>query len=143
VWYPDTGGELTQIVLALTPLHEPVEQPTKQPFVNSFSTLGASLESSLRLATLVQRFDLPGLPTYAIPRFIHFYRHSGRALSVGIVEGQYVYLYKHAVTRPISARGIQDVPVAHRQNRECVAGDDGHVLLDFVYQSGERPECKG
>jgi hypothetical protein len=39
---------------------------------------------------------------YAILLFIHFYRISGGATSVGIVAGQYVYLSKETVIRSIS-----------------------------------------
>ena len=42
------------------------------------------------------------LLVYAVLLFVHFYRSSGGASSVGIVEGQFVYLYKSAVIRPIS-----------------------------------------
>jgi hypothetical protein len=43
------------------------------------------------------------LLAYAVLLFVHFYRSSGGASSVGMVEGQYVYMYKDTVTRPISA----------------------------------------
>ena len=39
---------------------------------------------------------------YGILLFIHFYRVSGGATSVGIVEGQYVYMSKNTVIRSIS-----------------------------------------
>src|ERR1035437_8909582 len=39
---------------------------------------------------------------YAILLFVHFYRSSGGATSVGIVEGQYVYMSKDTVVRSIS-----------------------------------------
>jgi hypothetical protein len=42
------------------------------------------------------------LLVYAVLLFVHSYRSSGGASSVGIVEGQYVYMYKSAVIRPIS-----------------------------------------
>ena len=42
------------------------------------------------------------LLVYAILLFAHFYRSSGGASGVGIVEGQYVYMSKSAVIRPIS-----------------------------------------
>jgi hypothetical protein len=42
------------------------------------------------------------LLVYAVLLFVHFYRSSGGASSVGIVEGQFVYMYKSAVIRPIS-----------------------------------------
>jgi hypothetical protein len=42
------------------------------------------------------------LLVYAVLLFVHFYRSSGGASSVGIIEGQYVYMYKSAVIRPIS-----------------------------------------
>ena len=42
------------------------------------------------------------LLAYAILLFISFYKSSGGATSVGIVEGQYVYMYKSTVIRPIS-----------------------------------------
>jgi len=42
------------------------------------------------------------LLVYAVLLFVHFYRISGGASSVGIIDGQYVYMYKSAVIRPIS-----------------------------------------
>jgi hypothetical protein len=42
------------------------------------------------------------LLVYAVLLFGHFYRSSGGASSVGIVESQYVYMNKSAVIRPIS-----------------------------------------
>jgi hypothetical protein len=57
------------------------------------------------------RFSMPrGRPAvvgwvllvYAVLLFVHFDRSSGGASSVGIVEGQYVYMYKSTVIRPIS-----------------------------------------
>ncbi len=42
------------------------------------------------------------LLVYALLLFVHFYKSSGGASSVGIVEGQFVYMYKSAVIRPIS-----------------------------------------
>lgn len=72
-------------------------------------------------ARLTQRWTLsaylrrrPSVPTsktaiagwlllaYAILLFVYFYRSSGGASSVGIVDGQYVYMYKETVIRPIS-----------------------------------------
>jgi hypothetical protein len=38
---------------------------------------------------------------------------------------------------------IQNVPDASRENHECVAGHDGHILFLVIYRSGERPECTG
>lgn len=43
-----------------------------------------------------------GLLVYAILLFVHFYRSTGGASSVGIVEGHYVYMSKETVIRPIS-----------------------------------------
>jgi hypothetical protein len=50
------------------------------------------------------------LLVYAILLFIHFYRSSGGASSVGIVEGQYVYMSKSAVIRPISEEEYKMFP---------------------------------
>jgi hypothetical protein len=50
------------------------------------------------------------LLVYAILLFVHFYRSSGGASSVGIVEGQYVYLSKSTVVRPISEEEYKMFP---------------------------------
>jgi hypothetical protein len=50
------------------------------------------------------------LLVYAILLFIHFYRSSGGASSVGIVEGQYVYMAKSAVIRSISEEEYKMFP---------------------------------
>lgn len=50
------------------------------------------------------------LLAYAIILFVHFYWSSGRASSVGIFEGQYVYMYKDRVIRPISEYEYQMFP---------------------------------
>jgi hypothetical protein len=50
------------------------------------------------------------LLVYAILLFIHFYRSSGGASSVGIVDGQYVYMSKSAVIRPISEEEYEMFP---------------------------------
>jgi hypothetical protein len=42
------------------------------------------------------------LLAYALLLFIYFYRSSGGATTVGIIEGQYVYMCKGTVIRPIS-----------------------------------------
>lgn len=47
---------------------------------------------------------------YAILLFIHFYRSSGGASSVGIVAGQYVYRDKSMVIRPISEAEYEMFP---------------------------------
>ena len=47
---------------------------------------------------------------YAILLFIHFYRSSGGASSVGLVDGQYVYMSKSAVIRPISEEEYKMFP---------------------------------
>jgi len=44
------------------------------------------------------------LLVYAVLLFVHFYRTSGGATSVGTVQGQYVYMNKSSVIRPISER---------------------------------------
>jgi hypothetical protein len=50
------------------------------------------------------------LLVYAILLFVHFYRSSGGASSVGIVEGQCVYLSKSTVIRPISEEEYKMFP---------------------------------
>jgi hypothetical protein len=50
------------------------------------------------------------LLVYAVLLFVHFYRSSGGASSVGVVEGQYVYMYKSAVIRPISEEEYRMFP---------------------------------
>jgi hypothetical protein len=50
------------------------------------------------------------LLAYAVLLFVHFYRSSGGATSVGIVEDQYVYMYKSAVIRPISEEEYKMFP---------------------------------
>jgi hypothetical protein len=50
------------------------------------------------------------LLVYAVLLFVHFYKSSGGASSVGIVEGQYVYMYKSAVIRPISEEEYKMFP---------------------------------
>jgi hypothetical protein len=44
-----------------------------------------------------------GLLVYAVATFIHFYRTTGGASSVGIIDGQYVSEYQGRVIRTISA----------------------------------------
>jgi hypothetical protein len=50
------------------------------------------------------------LLVYAILLFVHFYRSSGGATSVGIVEGRYVYTSRSAVIRPISEEEYKMFP---------------------------------
>ena len=50
------------------------------------------------------------LLVYAIFVFVHFYKSSGGASSVGIVEGQYVYMSKSTVIRPISEQEYKMFP---------------------------------
>jgi hypothetical protein len=50
------------------------------------------------------------LLVYGVLLFVHFYRSSGGASSVGVVEGQYVYMYKSAVIRPISEEEYKMFP---------------------------------
>jgi hypothetical protein len=65
-----------------------------------------------RLSALTGKTALAGyvLLVYAILLFVHFYRSSGGASSVGIVEGQYVYLSKSTVIRPISEEEYKMFP---------------------------------
>ena len=50
------------------------------------------------------------LLVYAVILFAQFYRSSGGATSVGIVEGQYVYMSKSTVIRPITEREYRMFP---------------------------------
>ncbi len=50
------------------------------------------------------------LLVYALFLFVHFYKSSGGASSVGVVQGQFVYMYKSAVIRPISAEEYNMFP---------------------------------
>lgn len=47
---------------------------------------------------------------YAVMLFVHFYRSSGGASSVGIIEGHYVYMSKDTVIRPISEQEFKMFP---------------------------------
>jgi hypothetical protein len=50
------------------------------------------------------------LLVYAILLFAHFYRSTGGASSVGIVEGQYVYMSKSTIIRSISEEEYKMFP---------------------------------
>jgi hypothetical protein len=50
------------------------------------------------------------LLVYAVLLFVHFYRSSGGASSVGIIEGHYVYKYKSSVIRQISEKEYRAFP---------------------------------
>jgi hypothetical protein len=50
------------------------------------------------------------LLVYAVLLFIHFYRNSGGASGVGIIDGQYVYMSKDTVLRPISEEEYKMFP---------------------------------
>jgi hypothetical protein len=73
--------------------------------------LCARISLGWRLSELWRRAQIPKgysatagwiLLIYSVLLFTHFYRSSGGATSVGIVAGQYVYLSKETVIRPIS-----------------------------------------
>src|SRR6516225_6898694 len=65
-----------------------------------------------QIVGLPQRFDAPALNwkslvslillIYAVLTFVYFYRTTGGASSVGVVEGQYVAMYKNRVIKVIS-----------------------------------------
>jgi hypothetical protein len=50
------------------------------------------------------------LLVYAAILFVHFYRNSGGASSVGIVDGRFFYMYKGAMIRPISQEEYKMFP---------------------------------
>ena len=50
------------------------------------------------------------LLVYSITLFVHFYMSSGGASSVGIVDGQYVYMYKSTAIRPITEHEYKMFP---------------------------------
>ena len=77
------------------------------------------------------------LLVYAVLLFMHFYKSSGGASSVGIVDGRYVYMSKRGDPANIR-RGIYNVPHSSREDNECVDRDDGNVLPIVSCQSGER-----
>jgi hypothetical protein len=72
----------------------------------------SSYYDRLRFATPRGKTAVVGyvLLVYAVLLFVHFYRSSGGASSVGVVEGQYVYMYKSAVIRPISEEEYKMFP---------------------------------
>lgn len=50
------------------------------------------------------------LLAYSVMLFVHFYISSGGASSVGIVDGQYVYMAKNTVIRPITEQEYKMFP---------------------------------
>jgi hypothetical protein len=63
-----------------------------------------AVEPRLRFALRTDKFAIVGwaLLIYAILTFVYFYKTTGGASSVGIVDGQYVSKYKDQVIRVIS-----------------------------------------
>ena len=82
------------------------------------------------------------LLAYAILLFIHFYRSSGGASSVGIVDGQYVYLSKTVVIRPISEEEYIMFPTQVARIMSAWMGMMATFCLSSFIRASSSVSCK-
>jgi hypothetical protein len=84
------------------------------PFFLVFGTVLCSraVEPRLRLPLRTDKVSLVGLGllVYAILLFVYFYKTTGGASSVAVVEGQYVSMYKDHVIRAITEEEYRMFP---------------------------------
>jgi hypothetical protein len=83
------------------------------------------------------------LLVYAVLLFVHFYRSSGGASGVGIIEGQYVYKYKSAVIRPISEEEYKAFPAQVARIMSAWIGMMATFCLSSLINQGDdrRPKA--
>jgi hypothetical protein len=79
---------------------------------------------------------------YAILLFVHFYRSSGGATSVGIVEGQYVYMSKNTVIRSISEAEYKMFPTQIARIMSAWMGMAATFCLSSIINEGKVPHAQ-
>jgi hypothetical protein len=79
---------------------------------------------------------------YAILLFVHFYRSSGGATSVGIVEGQYVYMSKDTVIRSISEAEYKMFPTQIARIMSAWMGMAATFCLSSIINEGKVPHAQ-